>query len=78
MLLQRSRVPVDDDEDISREQGSRDGLDFPRMAAVLPKAGHKGAEVLIIELPGGMKFALRQRACDVPALTVCEKVGGSI
>ena len=62
--------PVNDDEDISREEGGRDRLNPPRVAAVLPVARHEGAEALIVELPRGVKLALRKRTGDVPTLTL--------
>jgi hypothetical protein len=59
---------VDDHEEISRKKWLRDRLDLPRVPAILPIAWHEAAEALIGKLPRGMKFALRQRTGDIPAL----------
>jgi hypothetical protein len=64
--------PIDDHENVTREQRRGDGLDLSRVATILPITRHERSKLLVSELLRRVNLALRKSSGYVPSLLAQE------
>jgi hypothetical protein len=65
--------PIKDGEEVSREEGGRDGLHLPSMSPILEVQGQEGAIALVGELLHRVPLTLCQSPDHIPALSTRER-----